>query len=743
MTTRLFIEGNEIDLIEDFPIDLNFSIADIREFSKRSTSFSKTIKVPATNRNKKIFGHIYEIGSSNEYDENVPNVNLNFNPTKRAIGKLYENNILVFDGVIRLISVEDIFGNMQFEINLFGRAKDLFFELKEKTLNELDLNFMNIPFDMDAIYYSSFVDKWLNDTELQNIAGPLNFPVQNMTFPLIDFGLSVDMQTFPIANFKPCVFLRQLWDEIHKQAGFEYDAPFVETDFFKHLILVKGDKNVKISKTGLISSKEDFNDFGFSDPVSNDWSTTVDIPFSANVNNLFFLGGGNVATYKPTQKFKGTLKIRADEVIVTNQILSGWSIFIEKSTNGAAPWNVVGSLDFSDPGSNTYLNPEISVAIELETNNAIRFRYGGGGQDSGGTIAQSDIQVTNAQFFVESEIAQEFDLIEGTEIVVQDILPKNIKQREFIQLIIQMFNFYVIEDKDIPKKLKYIPFPFFYDNLTSNGVDWTEKLDRSKPIVVKPIGELIAREFSVTYSNDSDFWSEQYRKIFSREYGEYTFTNSNEFELEKKQIKILTGAPLMRQETFDRVMLHLYKSENNIKKSDSFKPRVAYYKTQVPTATNWFVQSQLLPGPTNLFGLFYPYAGHLDDPYNPTIDILFGRPEQIYFSPPPVYPETSLCDAFYRSLFERYSDKDAKVVTAYFNLDAIDIQTLNFARLIRVGNNYFILQSVEEYAPNGQSLAKVTLVKINTGLQIQELNFILLEDGFFMLQENNTSKFYI
>lgn len=742
MTTRFFIEGFEVDMIEDFPIDLTFQISDIREFSRKSTSFSKTIKIPATNLNKKIFGHIYEIGSANEYDENLPNVNLNFNPTKRASGKLYKDNVLVFDGSVRLISIEDVFGNMEFEINLFGRSKDLFFELQEKTLNDLDLNYMNMTFNFDSISYQSLIPNWLTDAELSALSGSLGFNVQNLTFPLIDFGYSADMETFPIQNFKPCVFVRELWDQIHKQAGFFYDAPFVDTDFFKHLVFVKGDKNVKITKTGLISSKENFSDYGYSNPVSNDWSTSANIPFTGDTNNLFFLSGGNIATYKPTQKFKGFLKIRADEVIVTNQILSSWEIIIEKSINGAPPWNVVGSLQFGDPGTNTYLNPEISVSIELETNNAIRFRYTGGGQDSGGTIAQSDIQVDGAQFLVESEIAQEFDLIEDTEIIVQNILPKNIKQREFIQLIIQMFNFYVVEDKDVPNKLKYIPYPFFYDELTSNSVNWSSKIDRSKPIVVKPIGELVARQYSITYSNDSDFWSEQYRTLFSREYGEYLYTNSNEFELDKKEVRVLTGAPLMREETFDRVMIHLYKTENNIKKPDSFKPRIAYYKSQVPTATNWFVQSQLNPTPFP-WGFSYPYAGHLDDPINPTIDILFGRPEQIYFLPPATYPTTQLADAFYRDLFERYSDKDAKVVTGYFNLDALDIQTLDFARLIRVGNNYFVLQSVEEYAPNGQSLSKVTLVKLNKGLQIQDLDFILLEDGFFMLQENNTSKFYI
>ena len=50
-----------LDIYQDFPYSLNFSIADVRNADKRNSSFSKTIKLPGTKNNNKIFDHIFEI----------------------------------------------------------------------------------------------------------------------------------------------------------------------------------------------------------------------------------------------------------------------------------------------------------------------------------------------------------------------------------------------------------------------------------------------------------------------------------------------------------------------------------------------------------------------------------------------------------------------------------------------------------------------------------------------------------
>jgi hypothetical protein len=55
-----------------FDFSFNYGVADIRNPEKRSTEYSKTIKVPSLLKsNDALFGHIYDVNISNPYDANT------------------------------------------------------------------------------------------------------------------------------------------------------------------------------------------------------------------------------------------------------------------------------------------------------------------------------------------------------------------------------------------------------------------------------------------------------------------------------------------------------------------------------------------------------------------------------------------------------------------------------------------------------------------------------------------------
>ena len=70
MTTELFILApdptgisesnvwNRVELMEDVSIPITFNIADIVDFTKKNASFSKTIVIPGSKENNKLFKHI-------------------------------------------------------------------------------------------------------------------------------------------------------------------------------------------------------------------------------------------------------------------------------------------------------------------------------------------------------------------------------------------------------------------------------------------------------------------------------------------------------------------------------------------------------------------------------------------------------------------------------------------------------------------------------------------------------------
>ena len=85
----------DITSSEDFPLSLTFQNFDVRNFSQRSGSFSKTFDVPATNNNNRVFNNLWKTGyiiSSKKVAGNIPAV-------------IYADNIPIVSGKLRITSI--------------------------------------------------------------------------------------------------------------------------------------------------------------------------------------------------------------------------------------------------------------------------------------------------------------------------------------------------------------------------------------------------------------------------------------------------------------------------------------------------------------------------------------------------------------------------------------------------------------------------------------------------------------
>ena len=87
-------KGN-IDTLESFNYSFNYNIEDVENASARKGNFSKTIIVPNTPTNNKIF----------EYSFDVNVEGLAFDSTKSIECKVINNGTVVFNGRIYLVSI--------------------------------------------------------------------------------------------------------------------------------------------------------------------------------------------------------------------------------------------------------------------------------------------------------------------------------------------------------------------------------------------------------------------------------------------------------------------------------------------------------------------------------------------------------------------------------------------------------------------------------------------------------------
>ncbi len=715
MITRLFVEGYEVDLLQDIDVDFTFSIADIKDIEKRTTSFSKTITIPHSPNNANLFGHLYDIAVENDYNPLLPNININFNPSKQAKAVLYLENVRIFDGVIRLINIVNKQGEITYEVNLFGKLKDILYSLGDKLIGDIDFS------DYDHIYnIAEFQSSWLRT---QWVDG-----ADNYVYPLADYGYApISTNNYNYQNLKPALFVREIIKRMFNDAGFVFDAGFFDTAYFKKLLLIKGDLFTKSIATFIENFRNIFS-------VSTT-SQTGFFSLPTNVVNEGFTINGTFDRFTSTRPtFKATIGFTAENITILNfgnpSFSASATITIYK--NGVA---TSGSGVFVAVTPTTSVNNvDINVELDITTGDFFEVYYNF--NVSGLGVNPANFIVTKPRFKIYNALAQEFPIAYGGGVPMNDTLPKQMKQRDFLKSLITMHNLFVESDPVQTNKLNFVPYPLYYETDVAQSINWTNKLDTSQDIKIIPLGELTAREYKLRYDDDNDYWSALYKTKFNESYGQYQRLVDNDFELETKDIKVIFGTPVMREEITGIKILHMYKVQNNIKQPDNFKSRIALWKPNI-SCTPFGIEY-----PTGTLTLnTYPYAGHLDDPNTPTIDLCFGVPKEVWFTIAS-YPSANLGNSYYAEFFDSITSKDSKLIQGFFYLNPLDIKNLEFNSLIKIGNHYFRLQKIEQYNPYANALCSVTLLKVNSGLTATA-PFLLNEDGTYLLQENGIDKFYI
>jgi hypothetical protein len=723
MSARLFVEGIEADTLGDIDVDFTFSVADVTDIERRNTSYSKTITLPSTAKNQQLFGNIFDISVSNDIDINAVNIGQNFNPAKQAQAQIFLDNVKIFDGVLRMMKINSKEGEIIYEVNVFGRLRDILHELGDKTL--ADLNFA----DYDHTYNRTNIeDSW---DRVEWVDGEDNY-----VYPLVDYGYSVDSISYPIKNFKPAVFVSEILKRIFAEANFQVNAPFFNSFYFRKLLLITAEKNITRESTTLLNQTPNL----FLEEVTSPADFSHLLVFTnVEASGFAISNGGTRFTWTKIQPLQTGLNVNLK---IAFEALQGytdnvWTLSVLK--NGSEIFYDSRLVSFISAGQVFNWDVEISGGVDLATNNFFEIRLTGEIAGSGtNTQLQTEVIIQpTGSFKIGNTVPVAVEVEEGDTMKIGYTLPKSLKQRDFLKSIISMYNLYVTQDRLRTNVLEIVPYNEFYRTFKDQAIDWSDKLDQSQEISITPLSELSAKEYRLTFDDDSDFWSNSYKTKFNQAYGESRTIIDNDFILDTKTVKVVFSPPVMREQVLGQIMIHLYKVENGVKVPDNFKPRIAYWKPQVECPTwNITYASGNVPY-TN-----YPYAGHLDDPIVPSTDVLFANPREVYFSIG-VYPGVNLYTEYYRGLIDSIGDRNSRLLEGYFYLTPTDIMNLDFRTIVKVGVHYFQLEKVDKYNPIANGLSYVSLFKILRNISPMEYDFILLEDDSYMLQENGVSKFYI
>ena len=679
----------ELDLYDDVPLPINKSIIDIQNIAERKSDFTKTITLPGTHNNNDIFSNIFNLARSVE-NANTYNFAPDFNPNLKADAILYKNGIAMIQGYLQLtnINIVDDY-QIEYEVIIIGRTANLFQDLGEKKLNELDL--------------SAYDHGW-NFTNIQASWTPS--VTRGYYYGLIDQGLSNNQKGFYTSDQKPQVFARTIIDAIFKDAGYRYASLFFTTGNFNKLV-------VPCTQDKLLLTTQQVTDRTFKgDRLTNSSYAPVttiitDLPFN-NTGIQSTPAGYSPATFKFTVKTNGHYQFGANVVIEFRETLAfsdyNFQILRIYQTRGATK-TLIGAFRNNNNGSGTFtMNSyfetpsiwcEVSdiISVEMESDIVGAFEYS---------------LLTDSAFF--SIPFTEITI--GDTMQLENCLPSDIKQADFLASIIKMFNLYVSVDELDNKKLKIEPRD---DYFTSDVVDLTNDIDVSRGIEVKPLGDLKYKDYTFSMAEDKDELNVIYQKQYVYPYGTKRYTVPNDFITESYKTDVLFApTPLAAFTTNPLIVTSriCFLDSNNIATRGTSKLRLLVAGgLSASIGTNYFHFED--PDGTRHNFNSYAYVGHYDNIAAPTFDVNFTTPIQLFYKTGFLTTQTSnnIYNLYHKKGIEEITNKDSKLVTYYVKLSEVEINKLSFRNLYFIDKQYYRLYEID-FDSNSEDPAKLTFLKL-------------------------------
>lgn len=177
---------------------------------------------------------------------------------------------------------------------------------------------------------------------------------------------------------------------------------------------------------------------------------------------------------------------------------------------------------------------------------------------------------SNIRFY--NTIVEELQL--GQTINYNNIIPKNIKNKDFIASLLKMFNLFIEPSKELDKVLLVETRDTYYEG--GEIKDWTYKVDNMTPIQEQILGDTQNREIRLKYKDDNDFFNEDYRKKENISFGEFRKDLDNEFVTGIKTIEpIFSPTPLvLMKNSVDIIIPKIGKLNNNLFEGTDFNVRI-------------------------------------------------------------------------------------------------------------------------------------------------------------------------
>ena len=551
-----------------------------------------------------------------------------------------------------------------------------------------------------------------------------------IVYPLIDYGLcrhpaNNSGHDWHLNAFRPAFFVHEIIDRIIINSDYTYTSAFFDTPFFKSLIIPNNKANLEqLTKDLLLvygnNSLSNGTSAGASDNLAFNTITNL-VNFTKDATNQSFTFAGSGSTLGKVRLY-GQISLSRPGTFSLSVYQSATLLYTETFTT---------DTDYQVFNIDLLMSTLLGVGDVINVN--------------ANFTAFEDYVTLDPNLFLEfvADYAQSANAIRNSNLVMGHLLPKGIQQKDFFASICRMFNLYVYEDPKITTHLLIEPYIEFYrrgagflkvndvgelllhgetgdttgllllSDPIADSIDWSNKLDYSKEISIKPMSELNSRYYDYVYTEDDDYYNEIYFKKYNESYGDRKEDTGFQFAEDRSEVKVIFSSSIITKDANDtKLRANLFKATSGVQERKDNNIRIMLFKNA--TTTSWAIRQESSTGEGNLTtGLTnFGYAGHLDDPLEPTLDINFGVPNEVYFSLSNSYPTANLFNAWWDEYLAEIINKDSKLLTCYLYLTVQDIYSLDFAQLIYIDGALWRLNKVIDFNPNISQTTKCELLRV-------------------------------
>lgn len=715
---KIVLQSGVLDVRDDVNFPLTFSVGEIRDITKRTGTFSKTIVLPATDNNNQLLNHYYDV-----------NIQAGtFDITQLTRCQVLQNDVIILeDAILQLIAVNkyqttDAYEQVvNYEVLIKDTKAELFTAITNAELTDIDFS------DLNHYAVSSSIISTYSFTQANGYKYVLPYDSDNL---------------YNVRQLKPAIYAKTYFDRIFANAGFTYTwAGLQAARFDKLLIPYNGDENqidwtdykVKANNTWATSQTPSLGNFytfqetltgwteeldtqGIFNPTTGQYTAPTDTDPAASQGYEFNI----TITYEVTFENTSALPVRAylsgaPQNVTFYPFVKALNPSQQGTIGSLTPITIDTPLASGLTIFGTYANLVItSPTGYINTGDILTTAVGilSTNWQNGGTKWRTTTTNTLASVNVNLDIIDiQVQIMPNSNtqpiggfVTMNEYVPAKIKQSDFVKSIFTMYNLFADVDPEQPNNIILRHRDEYYDNGAEK--DWTKKLAKDREQNLEFLPDVTNKRLILTYKQDKDSANELYFDTTREIYGqlEYIFNSEYVKDIDTKEL-IFSPTPITST-TFGAIvpMIDGQAPKTNL--------RILYDGGEQPCGNYALIDG----GVTGTYNVTtYPAITHFDNANTPSFDLNFGTCDFYYYQPQTL-TNNNLYNLYWRRTINQINE--GKMLTAMFKLDERDIHGLKLNDKIRIDNSWWNINRVIDYNANTDGLTKVELISVDSEIDL-------------------------